>query len=106
MDKADLHSAGRIRRPGNQVVSRSIHPEDGGYKNDGTITAVERKAIATAGAHVEHSALETLVAVGKGNPLYRLNSKAELAAVYTNEVFCGAMRGYGNPEDTFLREQS
>jgi len=77
-----------------------------GFKKDGTITAIERKVISTAGAHVECAALTSLIATSAANPLYRrLNFKAEADAVYTNKVPCGAMRGFGNPEETFIREQ-
>ncbi|MBW1803557.1 MAG: molybdopterin-dependent oxidoreductase [Deltaproteobacteria bacterium] len=77
-----------------------------GVKKDGTITAMERKVISTAGAHVEASALSSLIATSAGNAVYRRqNYKAEADAVYTNKVPCGAMRGFGNPEETFIREQ-
>lgn len=77
-----------------------------GVKKDGTITATERKVISAAGAHVECSALSALIASTMSLPLYRIQSfKAEIDAVYTNKVPCGAMRGFGNPEETFIREQ-
>jgi xanthine dehydrogenase molybdenum-binding subunit len=77
-----------------------------GVRKDGTITAIERKAISRAGAYVECAALSFLVSTGAANPLYRRrNYKAEADAIYTNQVPCGAMRGFGNPEDTFVREQ-
>jgi len=77
-----------------------------GVKKDGTITAVERKVIANSGAYVECSALSGLIATSVANPLYRRDSyKAEIDAVYTNKLSCGAMRGFGNPEETFIREQ-
>ena len=77
-----------------------------GFKKDGAITAIERRAISKAGAYVECSALSFLVATTAANPLYRRpNYKAEASAVYTNKAPCGAMRGFGNPEDTFIREQ-
>ncbi len=77
-----------------------------GVKKDGTITAMQRKVISTAGAHAECSALSGLIATSVANPLYRRNSyKAEIDAIYTNKVPCGAMRGFGNPEETFIREQ-
>ncbi len=77
-----------------------------GVKKDGTITAIERKVISSAGAHVECSALSGLIATSVANPLYhRKTYKAEVDAIYTNKVPCGAMRGFGNPEETFIREQ-
>ncbi len=77
-----------------------------GVKNDGTITAIKKKIISAAGAHLECAALESLVAMGAGNALYRCpNFMAESDAIYTNKIPCGAMRGFGNPEETFIREQ-
>ncbi|HEY5528967.1 MAG TPA: molybdopterin cofactor-binding domain-containing protein [Thermoleophilia bacterium] len=77
-----------------------------GVKKDGSITAVEQKIVTTAGAHVECSALSSLIASAAGNPLYRRKShNAEVDAIYTNRLPCGAMRGFGNPEETFVREQ-
>lgn len=77
-----------------------------GVKKDGTITAVERNVISKAGAYIECAAESSLVATAAANPLYkRSNYKVDIDAVYTNKVPCGAMRGFGNPEDTFVREQ-
>ena len=77
-----------------------------GVKKDGSITAVERNVISAAGAHVECSALSSLIATSVMNPLYRTqSSKAEIDAIYTNKVPTGAMRGFGNPDETFIREQ-
>jgi xanthine dehydrogenase molybdenum-binding subunit len=77
-----------------------------GITKDGKITSVDRKAISMAGAHVECAALTSLIATSVANTLYRRSHyRAEATAVYTNKVPCGAMRGFGNPEDTFIREQ-
>ena len=58
------------------------------------------------GAHVEAAALCALVAGGSANSLYRCRHfRAEADAVYTNKSPSGAMRGFGNPEETFVREQ-
>lgn len=77
-----------------------------GVKKDGTITAVDRKVISMAGANIECAALSGLIATSVANPLYRRKTyRAEIDAIYTNKVPCGAMRGFGNPEDTFIREQ-
>ena len=77
-----------------------------GVKEDGTITALERKIIAAAGGYTDSSALSALIAATLNIPLYRCPSrKVEIDAVYTNKLPTGAMRGFGNPEDTFIREQ-
>ncbi|MDP2917804.1 MAG: molybdopterin-dependent oxidoreductase, partial [Dehalococcoidia bacterium] len=77
-----------------------------GVKKDGTITAMERKVISKAGAYIDCAALTALIATSCCNPLYRTRTfKAEADVVYTNKVGCGAMRGFGNPEECFVREQ-
>jgi len=77
-----------------------------GVKKDGTITAVDRKVVAMAGAYVEFSGLSSLIATSVGNTVYRRqNYKAEADVVYTNKLPSGAMRGFGNPGETFIREQ-
>ena len=77
-----------------------------GVKNDGSITGVEEKIVTTSGAHIECSALSSLIASAAANPMYRRKShNVEVDAVYTNRLPCGAMRGFGNPEGTFIREQ-
>ena len=77
-----------------------------GLKKDGTITAEERSVISRAGGYFETAAAESLVATSAANRLYRRQSyKSEVDIVYTNKVPCGSMRGFGNPEETFVREQ-
>lgn len=77
-----------------------------GVNRDGSIIAIDRKIITAAGAHTEAAALCALVAGGSGNPLYRCrHARTEADAVYTNKNPSGAMRGFGNPEETFVREQ-
>jgi xanthine dehydrogenase molybdenum-binding subunit len=77
-----------------------------GVKNDGSITALERKIVSGAGGYIESAGLEALVGASTARPLYRCpNYKAEIDVVYTNKVPCGAMRGFGTIEDAFIREQ-
>ena len=77
-----------------------------GVKKDGSITAVDRHIVSTAGAHIESAALSSLIGEAAANPLYRRATyRAEVDAIYTNKTPCGAMRGFGNPEETFVREQ-
>ncbi|MFH0915188.1 MAG: molybdopterin cofactor-binding domain-containing protein [bacterium] len=77
-----------------------------GVSKDGSITAVDRHIVSAAGAHIECAALSSLIAGAAANPLYRRATyRAEVDAVYTNKTPCGAMRGFGNPEETFVREQ-
>ncbi len=77
-----------------------------GVDNDGSIVAVDRKIVTAAGAYIEAAALCALVAGGSANSLYRCrHTRAEADAIYTNKNPSGAMRGFGNPEETFVREQ-
>ena len=77
-----------------------------GVDADGVIGAMDRQIVTAAGAHVEAAALCALVAGGSANSLYRCpNFRAEADAIYTNKSPSGAMRGFGNPEETFVREQ-
>ncbi len=77
-----------------------------GVDADGSIVAMDRQITTAAGAHVEAAALCALVAGGSANSLYRCRHfRAEADAVYTNKNPSGAMRGFGNPEETFVREQ-
>ncbi|MDP2917801.1 MAG: molybdopterin-dependent oxidoreductase [Dehalococcoidia bacterium] len=77
-----------------------------GVKRDGSIAAQERKVISRAGAYFETAAAEAMVATAATNRLYRRQSyKSDIDVVYTNKVPCGSMRGFGNPEETFIREQ-
>jgi xanthine dehydrogenase molybdenum-binding subunit len=77
-----------------------------GVNDDGHIGPVLRKIVSVAGAYVEAAGLQALVAGASSNPLYRrTSSRIDVEVVYTNEVPCGPMRGFGNPEDCFVREQ-
>ena len=77
-----------------------------GVETDGTIVAIDRQIVTAAGAHTEAAALCALVAGGSANSLYRCRHfRSEADAVYTNKSPSGAMRGFGNPEETFVREQ-
>jgi xanthine dehydrogenase molybdenum-binding subunit len=77
-----------------------------GVDADGSIVAMDRQIVTAAGAHAEAAALCALVAGGSANSLYRCRHfRAEADAVYTNKSPSGAMRGFGNPEETFVREQ-
>ncbi len=77
-----------------------------GVKKDGSITGIDRHIVSAAGAHIECAALSSLIAEAAANPLYRRATyRADVDAIYTNKTPCGAMRGFGNPEETFVREQ-
>jgi xanthine dehydrogenase molybdenum-binding subunit len=77
-----------------------------GVKKDGTITALQAKLIANAGAYFSHSGATTSVNLRFFMGLYRChNMDGEADIVYTNTPASGGMRGYGNAQATFAREQ-
>ena len=77
-----------------------------GVKKDGTITALQVKLIAHAGAYFSQSCAVTNVTMGHFMGLYRCqNRAAEADIVYTNTPTNGAFRGYGNPQAMWALEQ-
>jgi len=77
-----------------------------GFKNDGSITAIERKLITRPGSAVAGSGLGSMIACACAGVLYRCPNKRNVAdVVYTNEVPRSSMRGYGAIQDCFIREQ-
>ncbi len=77
-----------------------------GVKKDGTISALQSRIIADAGAYFTHSSTTTTVNMKNFMGLYRCpNTAGEADIVYTNTPISGGMRGYGNPQGTFALEQ-
>jgi xanthine dehydrogenase molybdenum-binding subunit len=77
-----------------------------GVKRDGTITALNVKAITPTGPYYTHGGLTTTVSLFSLIELYRCsNVAAEGYVVYTNTPVSGGMRGYGNPEGKWALEQ-
>lgn len=76
-----------------------------GAKNDGTITAMEIKCIADGGAYASMSPFVTWRSVVQATGPYRCkNVKTDVYAVYTNNNYTGAMRGFGSPQVNFAIE--
>jgi CO/xanthine dehydrogenase Mo-binding subunit len=76
-----------------------------GAKNDGTITAMEIKCIADGGAYASMSPFVTWRSVVQATgPYYCENAKTDVYAVYTNNNYTGAMRGFGSPQVNFAIE--
>ncbi|HEY3078554.1 MAG TPA: xanthine dehydrogenase family protein molybdopterin-binding subunit [Chloroflexota bacterium] len=111
-------AAWKLRRPVSLVWSReeSIlahhkrHPVRircrWGVKNDGRIVAVESEALADGGAYASTSEevikVVTLLAAGS----YEVANVAfDGRVVYTNNVPCGAFRGFGAPQAQFAAEE-
>lgn len=77
-----------------------------GVKKDGTITAIETKAITNAGAYVCHAASTTAASMAWFFAAYHYQNRDGMAkVVYTNTPCTGAFRGYGNCRGMFELEQ-
>ncbi|MCX6132853.1 MAG: xanthine dehydrogenase family protein molybdopterin-binding subunit [Ignavibacteriales bacterium] len=76
-----------------------------GAKKDGTITAMEIRCIADGGAYSSMSPFVTWRSVVQATgPYYCENVKTDVYAVYTNNNYTGAMRGFGSPQVNFAIE--
>jgi CO/xanthine dehydrogenase Mo-binding subunit len=76
-----------------------------GAKGDGSIAAMEIKCIADGGAYASMSPFVTWRSVVQATgPYYCDNVKTDVYAVYTNNNYTGAMRGFGSPQVNFAIE--
>ncbi|GIV95553.1 MAG: aldehyde oxidase [Herpetosiphonaceae bacterium] len=76
-----------------------------GARRDGTIIAVEAEIIADGGAYASTSEEVVKVVTLFANGCYEVpNISADGYAVYTNNVPCGAFRGFGAPQAHFASE--
>lgn len=76
-----------------------------GAKQDGSITAMEIKCIADGGAYASMSPFVTWRSVVQATgPYYCEHVKTDVYAVYTNNNYTGAMRGFGSPQVNFAIE--
>jgi len=76
-----------------------------GAQKDGRISAVEAEVIADGGAYVSTSAEVTKVATLFASGCYEIaNIAVDGYAVYTNNIPCGAFRGFGAPQAQFASE--
>jgi CO/xanthine dehydrogenase Mo-binding subunit len=76
-----------------------------GAKKDGSITAMDIKCIADGGAYASMSPFVTWRSVVQATgPYYCENVKTDVFAVYTNNNYTGAMRGFGSPQVNFAIE--
>ena len=76
-----------------------------GAKRDGSITAMEARCIADGGAYASMSPFVTWRSVVQATgPYYCENVKTDVFAVYTNNNYTGAMRGFGSPQVNFAIE--
>jgi xanthine dehydrogenase molybdenum-binding subunit len=78
-----------------------------GVSEDGTINAIEQNVLSDAGAYFSHSG--TISAVNMQSTLGVLRSpvvRGKATMVYTNNPTSSGMRGYGNPEGSFILQQA
>jgi CO/xanthine dehydrogenase Mo-binding subunit len=76
-----------------------------GAKEDGTLMARQVSMILDNGAYSSWGATTPLVMMQTISSLYRVpNVKYDVVVAYTNNPYSGAMRGYGNPQATFVVE--
>ncbi|HEU5228384.1 MAG TPA: xanthine dehydrogenase family protein molybdopterin-binding subunit [Ktedonobacteraceae bacterium] len=76
-----------------------------GAKKDGTITAVEAELIADGGAYASTSVEVIKAATLFASGCYEVpNISVDGYAVYTNNIPCGAFRGFGAPQAQFAAE--
>jgi CO/xanthine dehydrogenase Mo-binding subunit len=70
-----------------------------GARMDGSITAMEIRCIADGGAYASMSPFVTWRSVVQASGPYRCeNVRTDVYAVYTNNNYTGAMRGFGSPQ--------
>jgi CO/xanthine dehydrogenase Mo-binding subunit len=76
-----------------------------GARRDGTITAVRAELVADGGAYASTSVEVTKVATLFASGCYEIpNISVDGYAVYTNNVPCGAFRGFGAPQAQLAAE--
>lgn len=76
-----------------------------GARKDGTLTAMEINVIADSGAYACQTPFVTWRSVVQATGPYEVpNVKTDTYGIYTNNVYTGAMRGYGSPQVIFASE--
>ncbi|NOZ85993.1 MAG: xanthine dehydrogenase family protein [Deltaproteobacteria bacterium] len=78
-----------------------------GARKDGTFTFLQAEIIADAGAYASMSPFVTWRSAVQAAGPYRFDSVwADMLAVYTNNTYTGAMRGFGSPQVCFAVESA
>ncbi len=76
-----------------------------GCKQDGSITAMQIKAVADGGAYASMSPFVTWRSVVQATgPYHCPHVQTDIFAAYTNNNYTGAMRGFGSPQVNFAIE--
>lgn len=90
--------AGPARQPA-EVTARA------GAKADGTLTFRDVSCMLDVGAYISWGTVTPLVMMETTASLYQVpHARFTADCVYTNNLITGAMRGYGNPQSTFVIE--
>lgn len=77
-----------------------------GADKDGNFTFREINIVKDNGAYTSWGATTPFVIMQAFSSLYKIKAcKFDATAVYTNNVFAGSFRGYGNPQATFALER-
>ncbi|MCK5076782.1 MAG: molybdopterin-dependent oxidoreductase, partial [Calditrichia bacterium] len=76
-----------------------------GYMKDGTLKAMQIDIIADGGAYASMSPFVTWRSVVQATGPYEIeNVHTNIRAVYTNNPYTGAFRGFGSPQPIFAQE--
>jgi CO/xanthine dehydrogenase Mo-binding subunit len=76
-----------------------------GTDKDGLLTAVQARIVADAGAYASMSPFVTWRSAVQSAGMYECaNVHTDVYAIYTNNVYTGAMRGFGSPQVNFAVE--
>ena len=76
-----------------------------GFNNDGKINAMKIDILADGGAYCSMSPFVTWRTVVQATGPYEIeNVHTDVRAVYTNNPYTGAMRGFGSPQPIFAQE--
>jgi CO/xanthine dehydrogenase Mo-binding subunit len=99
----------RYRREESILESYKRHPYILKYKvgcaHDGRIRAMKIDVLADGGAYASMSAFVTWRTVVQATGPYEIeNVWTDVRAVYTNNPYTGAMRGFGSPQPVFAQE--
>lgn len=99
----------RYRREDSVMESYKRHPYIMDYKvgfnSDGKIVAMKIDVLADGGAYASMSPFVTWRTVVQATGPYEIeNVWTDVRAVYTNNPYTGAMRGFGSPQPIFAQE--
>jgi len=99
----------RYRREDSILESYKRHPYvmnyKVGFKKDGKIKAMKIDILADGGAYASMSPFVTWRTVVQATGPYEIeNVWTDVRAVYTNNPYTGAMRGFGSPQPIFAQE--